>query len=343
MPRQRQDVPWLTWRDNGVAYANWYDGARTHRKSLDTRDPVEAAKRFGRFLIEGPTDPRRDAGLTVNAALDDYDREHVRPNVVDKVRQENIFVHLRGYFGDTLLKGIGPLESRAYADARRQGLVGGGKRRKDRRGSDSTIRRELNCLVAAANHAVKWGRLPVGDMPRVELPAETTREEVKWLTKEQLREALEAATGDLHDFIQIAYYTAARKRSIERLTKFQVDLQNGRINLRPPGSQATKKRRPVVPLYPEIRPIVERRIAASNNEWLFAPNADFYRPFVKLLAKKDIEAHPHMLRHSRATHMLMDGEDIYKVAKLLGDTVATVERVYGHFSPEFLATKSSVA
>jgi site-specific recombinase XerD len=43
-----------------------------------------------------------------------------------------------------------------------------------------------------------------------------------------------------------------------------------------------------------------------------------------------------MLRHSRATHMLMDGESIYKVAKLLGDTVSTVEKRYGHVSVEYL-------
>jgi hypothetical protein len=31
--------------------------------------------------------------------------------------------------------------------------------------------------------------------------------------------------------------------------------------------------------------------------------------------------------------MLMEGESVYKVAKLLGDTVKTVESVYGHYSP----------
>lgn len=41
--------------------------------------------------------------------------------------------------------------------------------------------------------------------------------------------------------------------------------------------------------------------------------------------------------------MLMDGEDPYKVAKLLGDTLATVERVYGHHSVDYLKTESTVA
>ena len=40
--------------------------------------------------------------------------------------------------------------------------------------------------------------------------------------------------------------------------------------------------------------------------------------------------------------MLMDGESVYKVAKLLGDTVQTVERTYGHHSVEYLETQSTV-
>jgi integrase len=39
---------------------------------------------------------------------------------------------------------------------------------------------------------------------------------------------------------------------------------------------------------------------------------------------------PHVIRHTRATHMLQDGVDIYAVAKLLGDTIRTVETIYGH-------------
>ena len=37
----------------------------------------------------------------------------------------------------------------------------------------------------------------------------------------------------------------------------------------------------------------------------------------------------------------MDGESLYKVAKLLGDTVATVEKRYGHFSPDFLMERAA--
>ena len=57
--------------------------------------------------------------------------------------------------------------SRRYARRQAHGLIGGGFRHKNASGSDSTIRREL-MLVAAANHAVKWKRIPAGI--NIELP-----------------------------------------------------------------------------------------------------------------------------------------------------------------------------
>ncbi len=39
---------------------------------------------------------------------------------------------------------------------------------------------------------------------------------------------------------------------------------------------------------------------------------------------------PHILRHTRATHLLEAGMSIYNVATLLGDNPTTVEKVYAH-------------
>jgi site-specific recombinase XerD len=97
-----------------------------------------------------------------------------------------------------------------------------------------------------------------------------------------------------------------------------------------------------VPLYPEIRPAVDWLFENSGTPYLFGRCRDFYKPFADLMEEMGLEGCPHMLRHSRATHMLHDGESIWKVAKLLGDTVATVESVYGHSSVDFLRTESSV-
>lgn len=350
MARPKRKIPWLDQREGGTYYVFWYDEGkqRTERLSLRTTDAGEAQARYAAFLSTGRDilSPKsgRPAGLTVAQALDDYEREHVETKVIDKDRAYNAIRHLKTWFKDAMLREVDIPASRAYADARRLGTVGGGKRRRNAEASEATIRRELVVLQAAANHARRWRRCEANDMPSIELPAEPRRENAPWLSKEEFDRALAAATGRLKDFLLICYYTGARRRSIERMTKAQVDLARGRINLTSPAEtalqRASKKRRPIVPIDPKIRPTVERlMMEGPENPWLLGSDADRYRDFNNLMRSVGLadKGNPHILRHSRATHLLQAGVSIFDVAKLLGDTVATVERVYGHHSVDYLA------
>lgn len=351
MPRAQRQTPWLDQRD-GVFYACWYDAEdrRTKRRSLRTSDASVARSRFAAVLTEAPdlTESAPRSAITVRQALDDYWREHVGPKVTDKTRQENAIRHLKAHFGDLPLRDIDISACEGYADVRRSGAIGGGARHTGERakGSDSTIRRELTVLRAAAAHAKKRRRIGTPERPGepvFDLPPENDRHagEEPWLERKQVDLLLLLAADDeaLHDFIVLAYWTGSRRAAIEQLRVEQVNLAQGFVDLQPLGARKTKKRRPRVPIYEAMRPVLERRVAAAQDGWLFGPTVDFYRPFRQLCREAGIDDardHPHVLRHSRATHMLMDGVSIYKVAKLLGDTVATVERKYGHFSLEFL-------
>lgn len=348
MPRPIRDVPWLERRDNGWFYARWYDPEQrvTHRESLKTKDPAVATIRFGEFLLSGPgRRARRDAGLTVADVLDLYARRHLgdtddrgRSRVVDVVRQEGIMGHLKAYFGDRKAREVGPAECRGYHAWRRAQAGKSGNVK------DSTVRRELNVLVAASAQARKWGDLDANDMPRVELPRVEDSGKVKWFTKEELQRIFDASfeeSTDLFAFVKMSYYTAARRRSIQDIAAEQIDLKAGTIALQPAGGRVTKKRRPVVPLYPEIRPLVECLLIERPTGRLF--RSDFYVPFKRACESVGLEGHPHMLRHSRASHLLQDGVDIWKVARLLGDTVSTVERIYAHCLPEHLMVETGLS
>lgn len=345
MPRKRRE-PWIEAHDNHTYYVHWYDenAGRTRRETLATTDREEARRRFASWLATGSRSSQSigTAGVTVHQALAWYVFQHVEPNTADPARQKHAIAHLRRFFKpDDLLANVDIAQSRAYAAARREGLIGGGAKRLNKVGSDSTIRRELNVLIAAGAHALKWKRISADHLPQVELPSEQRGTQVEWLTKDQINKALKKAEGPLRDFILLAYYWAARRKSIERLTKPQVDLRQSTVDLHSPGARVTRKRRAKVPIYPEVRPTVER-LMTSEGHSLFPGTPSFYKPFRKLMKSLGITAHPHQLRHSRATHMLHDGEDIYKVARLLGDTVQTVEKVYAHSSPAHLQTKSNL-
>lgn len=357
MGRQRRDIPWLDTRDNGKFYAFWYDSAtrQTRRESMDTSEASEAQKRFGNFLINGPKSALHvgNAGITVAQCLEWYDtgvpggkiRGHVETTVVDKDRQRTALANLKSFFGKTLMREVDVASTEDYAKERREGKHGNG-----RLAGDGTIRRELGALVSAAKFCIKRDLLPPDQAPRVEKPNEPERR-APWISKDGVRTIFDKADGNLKAFCRLTYYWAARRRSVERLTINQVDLAHSRVDLHKPGKKRTKKRSAIVPIYPEIRRDIETLMLDTNSEFLFGNPEDFYHQFVDLCAREKIQVMdtpagttpwPHLLRHSRATHMLMDGEDLFKVAKLLGDTVATVEKVYGHHSPEYLLTKSNL-
>ena len=268
-------------------------------------------------------------------------REHVNAKSADPVRQANAIEHLKAHFGSKPIAEIDIPATRGYVAARLAGEIGGGRRRKSKVGSISTIRRELNVLVAAANHERKWKRLTT--MPSVELPAEerVDRDEVvAYFEKPVLQQLIGAAEGELKHFIKLSYYTAARRKSIENLTAEQCHLFRRQIVLATPGKARTKKRQPVVPIFDEIMADVATLTGRTPTGRLFETGS-FYRAFMALCRSLDLPEphHPHMLRHSRATHLLQDGKGIYDVAGLLGDTVKTVEATYGHHSPNALRRK----
>lgn len=352
MARPQRKIPWVEQRDNAFFYVHWYnpETGRTERKSLGTTDPDIAQDRYSAFLAEGRSVLARAKGtrLTVGDALDGYLREHVGVDpatglhladgkVADRYRQFRAAQALRSVWDATAVAAIGPDECKRYLQARARSTPPAGP---------TTVRRELVTLVAAVNHALRRKRLRPEDVPEIDLPPHRQRadDEMPFLTKDEIREAIRLAglrsCPRLKAFIVLAYLSGARRKSVERLRMDQVDIPNRRLKLREIGARITKKRKPIVPLTDDMLTEIYALCLTTDNEWLFgAPHANVYKAFRGLLESMGCgdRAFPHVLRHSRATHLLQDGVPIWDVAKLLGDTVRTVETAYGHHCPEHLA------
>lgn len=276
--------------------------------------------------------------LTVTEALDCYFKEHVIHNCVARERIEYAIEALKGFFYFMPLKDVDIPVCRAYRLYR--GSI-----------AAATVRRELGVLKAAANHARKWRRITkLEDLPIFELPVGARKAPV-WLFKEELSILLEtASTVDrrVFRFLQLAYHTAGRKEAIETLTWDRVSQEPRRINLGIPGRPETNKRRPIVPISENMSNELELMRSKAVNQWVLA-SSDNIRPAfdrVAVSAKLDrLPANgmrpggrltPHVLRHSRATHLLQDGKTPWAVANLLGDNMKTVLKVYGHACPNYL-------
>ncbi|MEP6827961.1 MAG: tyrosine-type recombinase/integrase [Aestuariivirga sp.] len=325
MARKISEIPWLDLRD-GVYYAFWYDKdtRRTHRFSLRTGNASEAQSAFAVFLTEGRAIHQRIATQpTVAEVLDYYLKEH-GPKLASRSRQEIAGENLKRHIGSYRIGAVDGPVCRGYAsDRRKEGSHQAAEIR------NATINREIGVLRAAANFGAKNRFMAKGDLPLIHREEDDTRKR-RALTKAELHAALETDDQDLFDYIMVLFYTGGRRRAIERLSKAQVDFEQGVIHQAMPGERQTKKRRPTIPLIEEIRPILLRRFEA-NPDRLF-PTDSMAKKLKKHLQGLGIEdaAMAHTLRHTRATLLLLDDVPIYKVAQLLGDTVSTIESTYAH-------------
>lgn len=353
MPRPKREVPWLDTID-GVFYVFWYDSEarRSRRRSLLTSEAGLAKEAFARFLTEGGVSQASAAtvvpGVSIDVLFDDYLREHV-PTLADGVRAIDAIDMLRPHFGGMTHTQLDPKSVEDYEAKRRSGEIC--KFMRDGKTKylvgDGTIARELTVLSAAIGHAVYRKRISRAEVPKIRKPSVPTGI-APWLFPDELTKLFAAAEsygddGRIAAFMRVAYYTAGRYESVARLHVSQVSVAMRRINLAPAGDRKTVKRRGVVPIDPAIADLVASLVEnAGSDGCLFGKDAALYRPFVKsaeraglrTLAAVDMRPEaacsPHILRHSRATHLLQNGKRPYAVAGLLHDDVNTVLKTYGH-------------
>lgn len=258
---------------------------------------------------------------TIQCLADHYAAEHVAVKAVAQERVGYALKQITAYFGLCEPMGISIPACRQYA--------------KDRGVSPGTVRYELGILKAVLSHAVKWGHITPAEVPYIELPAAPEPKQ-RWLTKQEFERLVSAAEPRIKNYILLMYYTAARKGSVEKLTRRCVDLENNRIDLNVERTR-TKKRKPIVPIDEPLKPIMEYLCSEAAEDEPLLGGASLRYGFERAVAAAGLEdVTPHVIRHSRITHLLQAGVKIWVVASLAGDNVTTIERVYGHHCPEYL-------
>lgn len=237
--------------------------------------------------------------------------------------------------------------------------------------SNGTIRRELNVLQAAINYCHGEGYLI--HAPKVTLPAKPPSRE-RWLTRQEAAWLLRAARGlnrdgrHLADFILHGLYTGSRKETIlamhiDRRSPVggYVDTRHGILYRRPQDKVETKKRQRPARL--PLRYLAHLRRQAANGrlyivERQIERDGKLRREMVgdirkawthavelapRLAAKKGIMIDlsgvtPHVLKHTAITWAMQRGATIWDAAGYFSTSAETIEKIYGHHSPNHQKT-----
>lgn len=339
---------------NSTYYVVWSDGRRSRRVSTRTSS-LDAAKVFlGQWLLMERSEPTSPgAQFTMEDLWTVYHEKHVLKKVAAPVHIENCWEVLKPVFGALTVAQVNQDMVDHYVERRTSGKHG-------KAVQPQTCRKDLQTLVACINFAAdpKRGKLiPSNLVPVLTLP-EPGEPRDRWLRHDEMQKLLNAAGAMRRGsrlsrgerFLWIALETAARLTAIMDLTWDRVDFETNVIHLDVPGRKKTKKGRADVPISRALRPILERAYAEREGElvmdnkgaiWatvqLIAINAGFSDQVVDHSQKpKATGISPHVLRHTAATHMARRGVPLWKIAKVLGNTHAVVEKVYAKHCPDDL-------
>ena len=213
-----------------------------------------------------------------------------------------------------------------------------------RRQRRATANRVLAILKAALNRAWREGKIATDDAwRRVEPFEEADAARVHYLSIEQCRRLINASQGSFRDLVRAALLTGCRYGELAALEVHDFNPDAGTLLVR--TSKSGRGRHVVlndegIEFFAALAAgrarseILLRRY--DGTQWLKSHQT---RPTLEACARAKIEppANFHCLRHSYASHAVMNGVPLMVVAKNLGHAdTRMVEKHYGHLARSFI-------
>ena len=340
----------LTRKSNsGRYYAVAYDKMRTPKRkwvSLRTRDKVAAKQALARMEKDtafGKFDPwnREDAadkGLIISEAVSEFlrDRSHLSPKT------------LRGYTNALgLLDRSVPigLMLRSLTADHINGFIRG---RKLSRASQASY---FGHIRAFLNWCESSGHIDENPIKGVPIP-KAPNNPAPFLQVDETKRLLTAIEEPwLAHIVRFAVCTGLRRGELINLRWRHVDLgpSDAWVTVKSHGDFETKSGHGrAVPLVADAKAVLEERYGDT-----YAPDAYVFtdgsgarlsgdrvsKAFKRVvrLAGLDDSIHFHSLRHSCASWLVMNGQSLLFVAKILGHSSTQVAQRYAHLAPDAIA------
>lgn len=193
----------------------------------------------------------------------------------------------------------------------------------------------LRHLKSVFETAVRWGYIPANPLKNVK-PCKVKNENIpRFFTKEEIRRLLDTIPdGDFKNFVLFCLYSGCRRNEALNLTWENIDMGQGTVMFRITKSGKSR----VVPFNGPLRQVL--RSMPREGERLFPLRPDFvthkFKDYLKASGIKNQSLKIHSLRHTFASHLIMEGVDVMTVSKLLGHSSIRVTEMYAHLVPDHM-------
>ena len=345
----------------GVYWFEFVYSGRRYRKSTgvgNQRVAGEIERAYRTALAKGEVGITEQRKIpTFKAAMADFlnwsKQEHqMAPSTAERYRYSSFA--LLSFFGDKSLDKIRPEEVERYKTSRSaeyKTVRGKNKKRipTKQRLRPATVNRELACLRAMFNHAIK-GDVPLRN-PISKTAAKVFREDneqTRVLTYDEQGKYLSKATPMLRDVATLMLETGMRPEEVYRIQPANVYLAENYL-FNPYGKTKAAKRR--IKLTETAKGILTLRMNAAaeraakdqdSGAFLFPCETDATRPLpgiqsahARALRESEVARfRPYDCRHTWATRAVEAGIDLVTLAAMLGHSKINMVLRYAHPTQE---------
>lgn len=201
----------------------------------------------------------------------------------------------------------------------------------------ATTNRLLSCLKHMIAKAVDWDMATEETLKNVRKvkKLKENNKRLRYLNIEEIPILLECCTSHLKPIVTVALHTGMRRGEILNLQWHQVDLRHGFILL----DKTKNGERREIPIDETLRTMFNKMPHSIESIYVFTdrdgnPYKRIKTSFGTALKKAEIHNFRfHDIRHTFASHLVMQGVDLTSVKELLGHKSITTTMRYAHLAP----------
>ncbi len=221
------------------------------------------------------------------------------------------------FFGDFFITDIESSHVAEYRKLRLQQKV----KNKEQNVSPATANKEVKMLKSMLKKAATWKGIEIHDL-ELDLATEIPRDRI--LTNHEIKLLVGNSQPPLKHAILIALNTGARSGEILSMRWEHVNLEHNFITVTALEAKSKRVRR--IPINSELRKLfLKLKLTRNDNRYVLQnpmtgkPYSSFQRSWKSILSKTRItNLKFHDLRHTFASHFLMNGGDLYTLKEILG-------------------------
>lgn len=316
--RKQADGWWLC-----EIYPNGAKGKR-FRKKFATKGEAIA---FEQHSIQKPWQDEKEDQRSLKALIDAWFTAH-GITLKDGERRQQAMHHAYECMGQPLGREFDAQMFSRYREKRLKGDFARSNRVK--KVAPRTINLELAYFRAVFNELGRLGEWSGENPLRNIRPFRTEESEMAFLTKEQidllLMECGRESNADLVTIVKVCLATGARWSEAEELRRSQIN------NCKITYTKTKGRKNRTIPINQEIYDCIP-----DKKGRLFT---SCYGAFRSALERTEIELPAgqltHVLRHTFASHFMMNGGNILVLQRVLGHTDIKMTMRYAHFAPDHL-------